>query len=153
MKRFHSSTLALAILFLLLSAGCSSGPELTRSEPGAPTILTTRSNPGTIELNRDLQPIQTPVVQADVKDFKSQVTEVTLEFANIPVTLPMKRVNGDTWEAELDDRVLEMMAVSGQVTKYDAKVIAKNADGKIGLSDNPVEIAIKAPQLARSSKT
>jgi hypothetical protein len=115
-------------------------------------ILTARTEPGTIELNRDLQPLRVPVVQADVRDFHSKVKEVMLEFDNIPVTVPMKNVGGDTWEVELDDRALEMMAVSGQTTKYGAEIIAVNEDGKKGLSEKPVEIAVKAPRLAKSSE-
>jgi hypothetical protein len=45
-----------------------------------------------------------------------------------------------------------MMAVSGQTTKYGAEIIAVNEDGKKGLSEKPVEIAVKAPRLAKSSE-
>jgi len=138
----------------LLTTACSSGPApLKQSEPGSPIILTTRAEPGTIELNRDLQPIRAPRIQVDIEDLHSKVTEVTLEFENVPLTVPMTHVSGSTWEVQLDDHALEMMAVSGQTTQYGAQITAINADGKRALSEKPVQIAVKAPQLAKSSKT
>ncbi len=148
--------LSLSVLLLTLAplASCSSGPApIKESDPGAPIILTTRTDPGTIELNRDLQPIRTPKIQADIEDLHSKVTEVTLEFEDIPVTVPMVNVGGSTWEVQLDDRALEMMAVSGQTAKYGATIMAINADGKRALTEKPVEVAVKAPSLAKSSKT
>ena len=136
---------------MVLGGGCSTAQQGDKHEEKGPTILTARSEPGTIELNRDLQPIQAPKVIVDVKDFRSQVTDVMLHFENVPITVPMENVGGSTWEAKLDAHQLEMMAVSGETIKYGAQVIAKNADGKTATSEKPVEIAVKAPRLAQPS--
>lgn len=142
------------LLTIVSLTSCSSGPAPSKeSDPGSPIILTTRTEPGTIELNRDLQPLRVPKVQADIEDLHSKVTEVTLEFEDIPVTVPMTNVGGSTWEVQLDEHALEMMAVSGQTAKYGATIMAKNADGKRALTEKPVEISVKAPSLAKSSKT
>jgi hypothetical protein len=110
-----------------------------------------RTEPGTIELNRDLQPIRVAKVQADIQDLHSEVTEVTLQFDNVPLTVPMTKVGGTTWEVQLDSHALEMMAVSGETAKYGAQIMAKNADGKQALSDRPVVVSVKAPSLVKSS--
>jgi hypothetical protein len=141
-------------VFTLVLMSCSSGPApVKQSDPESPIILTVRTDPGTIELNRDLQPLRVPKIQADIEDLHSSVTEVTLEFSNVPLTLPMTHVGGGVWEAQLDSRALEMMAVSGQTAKYGAQIVAKNADGKEALGERPVEVAVKAPQLAKASST
>ncbi|MFL5812633.1 MAG: hypothetical protein ACJ763_03575 [Bdellovibrionia bacterium] len=144
----------LSVALLLITTACSSGPApKPQSDPGSPIILTMRTEPGTIELNRDLQPIRVPKVQADIQDLHSEVTEVMLQFDNVPLTVPMNKVSGNTWEVQLDSHALEMMAVSGETTKYGAQIMAKNADGKKALSDQPVIVSVKAPSLAKSSNT
>jgi hypothetical protein len=138
----------------MIMTSCSSGPApKPQSDPGSPIILTARTEPGTIELNRDLQPIRTPKILADVEDLHSKVTEVELEFENVPLTVPMTKGEGNTWEVQLDDHALEMMAVSGETAKYGAQIIAKNADGKRALSEKPLIISVKAPSLAKASNT
>ncbi len=151
MKLLALSSLLLASTFL---ASCSSGPEpVRRSDPDSPIILTTRTEPGTIELNRDLQPLKVPKIQVDIDDSHSKVTEVMLAFDNVPLSVPMNHVGGKTWEVQLDAHALEMMAVSGQTAKYGAQIMAENENGKKALSEKPVQISIKAPQLAKPSNT
>lgn len=146
--------LSVALLTHLTVTACSSGPAPKRqSEPGSPIILTTRTEPGTIVLNRDLQPIRVPTIQADIQDLHSEVTDVQLAFDNVPVSVPMTKVGKTTWEVQLDSRTLEMMAVSGETAKYGAQILAKNADGKLALSEKPVIVAVKAPALAKASHT
>lgn len=129
--------------------GGSSEAELAAANNG-PAVVSAKTEPGTIELNRDLQPTRPAEVVADIKDFTSKITEVKLQFANIPLEIPMENVGGSTWRAQLSPRQLEMLAVSGRTTRYEANVIAKNEDGKTAMTKNPVEVAVKAPDLAGS---
>jgi hypothetical protein len=63
----------------------------------------------------------------------------------------MQKVGGTTWRAELSQRQLQMMAVSGKTIKYDATVIAKNDKGQTTESSSPITLAIKAPEVADTS--
>jgi hypothetical protein len=63
----------------------------------------------------------------------------------------MKYQGGTTWRAELTKDQLKLLAVSGQTMRYDANVIATNANGQVGMSREPIEIAIKAPEVVRSA--
>jgi len=112
-----------------------------------PTVVDVRSNPKTIELTGSSQP-QAEVL-ADVKDFNVKVSDVRLRFLHVPLELPMEHVEGSTWRAKLSRNQLERLAVSGQTTKYEANVIARNTKGEITVSEKPVTIAIKAPQAVR----
>lgn len=144
-------SLCLLASALALSTGCSSimgkkesDEDIARS---GPTVLYARTEPGTIELNRDLAPLQPARVIADVKDFKNQVTDVKLQFNNVPLEIPMTNVGGTTWQAEISPRQLEMLAVSGRTMSYEAQVIAKNNKGQVAMSRDPVEVEIKTPEV------
>ena len=115
-----------------------------------PTVVSARAEPGTIELNRDRQPTRPAEVIADIKDFTSKVTDVKLQFTNLPLEIPMENIGGSTWRAQISPRQLEMLAVSGRTTRYEANVIVRNEDGKTGMSKNPVEVAVKAPEVSGS---
>lgn len=133
-------------VLLLAIAGCSHGDIQPPVHDGrGPTVLSAHGEPGVIELNRDLQPIERPIVVADVKDFKASVTHVVLQFKNAPITVQMHRVSGTQWEAELTPRQLEQMAVSGHTVHYEAVVVAEDAAGETGTSRSPISIAVKAP--------
>ena len=87
---------------------------------------------------------------ADIKDFTSKVTDVKLQFTNLPLEIPMENIGGSTWRAQISPRQLEMLAVSGRTTRYEANVIVRNEDGKTGMCKNPVEVAVKAPEVSGS---
>jgi hypothetical protein len=121
--------------------------EVSRAAHG-PAVLSARSEPETVELNREFQPTRPAEVVADVKDLTSTITDVKLQFANIPLEIPMENIGGSTWRAQLTPRQLEMLAVSGRTTQYAANVVAKNQEGKTAMTRNPVQVAVKAPDLA-----
>lgn len=131
---------------LLGIPGCSHG-DLKSGTLNAqgPTVLSAHGEPGVVELNHYLQPIQRPIVVAEIKDFKSDITHVVLQFKNAPITVPMHYIGGTQWEAELTPRQLEQMAVSGHTVHYEAVVVAQDAAGDTGTSQSPVSIAVKAP--------
>jgi len=138
----------------LIASSCSS---MSSSESGdkitatGPTIMNARTTPTTVELNRDLQPLQKAEVMADVKDFNSKVTDVRLKFKNIPIQIPMQHIQGTTWRAQITQRQLQMLAVSGKTIKYDASIIARDERGMTGESASNISVAIKAPDLSRNS--
>ena len=148
----------MAILTLgicLAVEGCSSLPHQNHSghpiAASGPAILSARAEPSTIELNRNLQPIKPPEILAEVKDFKGKVTDVKLRFINIPIQVPMENIGGTTWRAELTPQQLQMLAVSGKTMSYDANVVAKNDQGQTGMTQSPVTVAIKSPDLSQST--
>src|SRR4051812_22527482 len=120
---------SIGLIFVAVASSCSSMPG--QSESGreiastGPTIMNAHAEPSTVELNRNLKPTRTPEILADVKDFRSKVTDVKLKFMHVPIQIPMKNIGGTTWRAELSPRQLQMLAVSGKTIKYDATIIAK----------------------------
>jgi hypothetical protein len=134
------------LLGILLAGGCATGG---RNEGGAvPSIVYARTQPATIELNRSFQPTRTAEVLADINDSGKNVTEVKLEFTDVPLEIPMEHIGGSTWRAQLSPRQLEMLAVSGQTMRYGANVIARNSDGRAAVTHKPIEVAIKAPEMS-----
>jgi hypothetical protein len=142
---------------LSLAAGCSTFKSSETAEAGkelaaiGPTVLNARSEPSTVELNRSLQPIKTPEILADVKDFRSKVTDVKLKFVHVPITVAMENIGGTTWRAELTPQQLQMLAVSGKTISYDANIVARNERGQTAVSTTPVTVAVKAPDLAQNT--
>jgi hypothetical protein len=128
--------------------GEKTGQDLASS---GPTVLNPRANPSVIELNSNFQPKQPAEVLADVKDFTSPITDVKLRFNHAPLEVPMEHVQGSTWRAMLSPEQVKTLAVGGQTTRYDANVIARNQDGQTASSKNPVEIVVKAPDLAQNT--
>ncbi len=147
---FSIATILIASNCSSLSGQTESGKEIAST---GPTILNAHSDPSTVELNRDLQPKKTPEILADVKDFRSKVTDVQLKFTHIPLQVRMENIGGTTWRAELTPQQLQMLAVSGKTIKYDASIVAKNARGQVSESPSTVTVAIKAPDLSTSSTT
>lgn len=150
-KKFNLSYVTFGLM-LSIASGCatmrgeSSGKDLSQANSG-PTVVYAKTEPGTIELNRNFQPARPAEVVADIKDFTGKITDVKLQFANIPLEIPMENIGGSTWRAQFTPRQLEMLAVSGRTTRYEANVIARNNEGKTTMSKNPVEVAVKAPEL------
>jgi hypothetical protein len=154
MKTKNTPVMVLTGLAILtLASGCATfrGEKTTQGKDIAasgPTVLNAHAMPGTIELNRNLQPMRAAEVLADVKDFQSTVVDVKMRFQHVPLEIPMKNIGGTTWRAELTPRQLQMLAVSGQTMKYDVDIIAKNQEGTVGVSKSPVTLEIKSPDMA-----
>lgn len=147
---------AWALWALVSASGCSSAPTRTSSTgevqnsaaAQGPAVAFARTEPGTVELNRDFQPMRPAEVLADVKDFASRIDNVMLQFSGIPLEVPMENVGGTTWRAQLTPRQLEMLAVSGQTIKYKANVVAHDENGKVGKTEQPVDVSVKTPDVA-----
>jgi hypothetical protein len=141
----------LPLLTAFLATACATAPQensqnLAGGREG-PAIIESHSEPRTIELNRNFQPMHPSTVVADVKDFTAKIEAVTLRFEAIPMEIPMENLGGTLWRAELTQRQLELLAVTGKTIRYEAHVIARNAEGKVGRTPVPVEVAIKAPSI------
>lgn len=140
---------------IVIASGCSSGP-FASSESGkdiaqtGPTVLNARSEPGTIELNRDLKTNTPAEILADVKDFQSKISDVRLQFLSVPLEIAMQNIGGTTWRAQLNPEQLQMLAVSGKTIKYDANIIARDIDGHSNMAKSPIQVAIKAPDLSKN---
>ena len=143
-----ASPLVIAASLALIS-GCAtgksdSGQEISRT---GPTVLDTRTNPGTFSLNQNLQPMSQAQILADIKDFQGKVQDVRLRFTHIPIEVRMTQVTPSTWMATLTQDQLKQLAVNGHTMKYEANVIARDSVGQTGISQKPLEIAIKAPDI------
>lgn len=139
---------------VVAGAGCSSmgGGDKTDSQDlsqTGPSIVNARLSPEKIELNRQFAPPQPVEVLAEVKDFTSPISDVKLRFLRVPMEIPMKHVNGTTWRAELTPQQLKTLAVGGQTITYQANVIARNENGQIAVSREPIDVAVAAPDLAQ----
>ena len=141
-------------LLILQATACSSMPWHQESAkniaPTGPTVLNAHADPGTFELNNQLQPIQNNQVLADVKDFNSKVVEVKLNFTQIPLSVPMKNIGGTTWAAQLSPDQLKSLAVSGKTMKYEGTVVAKDEAGKSATSKGTVAIWVDTPEIKQS---
>lgn len=154
MKNQLCRTAAFLLPLALTAAGLSAcstvrgekqaSQELTET---GPNVVNVRSNPDVVSLNRNYQPSGPAEVLAEVKDFTSPIQDVKLRFTNIPLEIPMQHVAGTTYRAELTPQQLKALAVGGQTMTYDANVIARNSKGQIAMSKQPVQVAVKAPDL------
>jgi hypothetical protein len=72
------------------------------------------------------------------------VTDVQLQFVNAPLVVPMQKIGGTTWRAELTPDQLRKLAVNGKTMKYRATVVAHDSSGLV-VSSKPLELAIAAP--------
>jgi hypothetical protein len=142
----------IAVGAVFAANGCSSMSKSESKEfaSNGPTVMNARAEPSTVELNRNLQPIQNSEVLADVKDFRGKVTDVRLKFVHVPVTVPMENVGGTTWRARLTPQQLRSLAVSGKTISYDANIVAKNDKGQAATSSSPVTVSIKAPEITQA---
>ncbi len=155
MKTPHFRSLlstAFAVLAFAM-VGCSSAEKVT--DPAAPefakegpTILNVSSQPGIIELNENFRS-DTPVyITADIKDFNHDVTDVRLRFRDVPLEIPMVRMGGTTWRAELGVNQLQQLAISGKTVRYSADVLAWNSEGEGAQTDQPLTLSVRGPDLA-----
>jgi hypothetical protein len=147
-KRFLS--IALAAIALTL-AGCSSGekqidPATPQFSEKGPTIINVTSVPGLVELDENYQPLQPAEIVADIKDFRHDVTDVRLKFRDVPLEVPMIKMNGTTWRAELSPSQLQQLAVGGKTVRYSADVLAWNDTGEGNQSEKPITLSVKSPE-------
>ena len=154
MKIQSTVCLISALSLLALGAGCSSlgGNQTSSKELSAngPTILNARTEPSTVELNPNLQPKEAPQVLADVKDFNSNVNNVKLRFVHVPLEIPMHNIGGTTWEGRITQKQLSMLAVAGKTMNYEANIIAKNEAGQTAVTESPITVSVKAPDVTPS---
>ena len=137
-------TISLASLGACPSGNISNGEQLAHT---APTVVSARTNPGTFELNQNLDPVSRTQIVADVKDYSNKVTDVRIRFVHIPMEIPMHQASASTWVADLQPQQLKQLAVNGHTMKYEANVIARDNQGQTGMSAKPLEIAVKAPDI------
>ncbi len=88
---------------------------------------------------------------ATVKDFNSKVTDVHLRFTRVPITVTMKKGEGDQWIGNLSKKELKELAVSGHTMRYDATIVAKNKNGQVATSKSPLTIYVKAPDTTQEN--
>ncbi len=112
-----------------------------------PTVLDAKTNPGTFDLNQNLEPVSRTQVVASVKDFQHKVTDVRIRFLHVPMEISMKEVSGSTWVADLSSSQLKQLAVNGHTMKYEANVVARDNSGQTAVSKSPIEIAVRAPDI------
>jgi hypothetical protein len=145
------TALPLAMCFVFIGSGCStikggkSSEELAQT---GPTVVQVKTEPSTIKLDTSLNPVQAASVYADVKDFSAPVEDVRLRFIHVPLELKMHQLSGSTWEANLPADALKKLAVSGQTMRYQADIIARDSQGHVATTKNPVDIAVKAPEAS-----
>jgi hypothetical protein len=142
---------------LLSASACSTfKKETAKSESNlsqsGPNVINARTNPSVIELNNQWQATGPAEVLAEVKDFTSEVQDVKLRFLRAPLEIPMQKVNGTTWRAQLTPEQLKTLAVGGETMKYEANIVARNADGQIAVSPDTVNVAISAPAVEDQQK-
>jgi hypothetical protein len=95
-------------------------------------------------------PSQLALVTADIKDFEGNINDVRLRFTHVPIEIPMSKMSGTTWRAEISPDQLRQLAVNGQTMKYDATVIATNDKGETSQSNEPIQITVIAPAAGSS---
>jgi hypothetical protein len=145
MQRFRVPWL---LVLTIPSAACSSlggaksGGELSAT---GPSIVEVRTEPGTFELSPNWYPVAPAKIVAQVKDFTSNIQDVRLRFNKVPLQIAMTRIGGTSWEATLSPQQLQTLAVGGKTMRYEANVIARNEDGLITVSPDPVQVRVKAP--------
>ncbi len=135
----------------LLAGGCTSSAKTQKEElqaaVNAPLILNPRSSPEEIELNRFLQPKEPQYFLADVQDLASPVKEVRLRLGGTLIDIPMQRVGGTTWRAELSSDQIKRLAMSGRTIEYKARVIARDERGAVSTSKDVALIRVTAPKF------
>lgn len=135
-------TLAFAVAACSSMGGARSGGELSAT---GPSIVEVRTEPGTFELSPSWDPVAPAKIVAQVKDFTSNIQDVRLRFNKVPLQIVMTRMGGTSWEATLSPQQLQTLAVGGKTMRYEANVIARNEDGLITVSPDPVQVRVKAP--------
>lgn len=133
-----------------LFTGCASTSDLQAKAEGSqngPVIMNPRISPETVELTRYLQPKSPNHILAEVKDFRSEVTNVHLKLSHAPIEVPLERIGGTTWRGELTSDQLKRLAVSGKTMKYRGTIVAQNELGQVAMSKDQVEIQVEAPKF------
>jgi hypothetical protein len=131
---------------MAVGAGCaSSGKDLAEQASKGPVVIEPRSNPETVELNKFLQPKQPQQFFAEIQDFSAPVTEARVKIEGTQIELPMSKVGGTTWRAELTTEQLKRLAISGKKMEYEANVVARNQNGVSASSAKPFKLKISAP--------
>jgi hypothetical protein len=130
------------------SIGSKSADDLAYS---GPTVVESRTDPSTFELNRNLDPKTDTQVVATVKDFNAKVTDVHLHFTRVPINVALKKGEGDQWIGNLSKKDLRELAVPGHTMKYEADVIAKNKNGQVATSKSPLSIYVKTPETTQEN--
>jgi hypothetical protein len=142
--------MSLLVFSLLAASSCSFGQKKGESlAPSGPTVVSVRANPSTVELDRDYNARTSAEILAEVKDFTGPVSEVRLNFTNAPLQIPMEHVSGTTWRATLSPEQLRSLAVGNQTTTYKADVSARSASGATAVSERPVQISVKGPDISK----
>jgi hypothetical protein len=143
------TVVSLGLLINLTGCASMSGqPESGKDIASTgPTIMNARTTPTTIQLNQNLVAVEKPAITADVKDFNHKISDVKLKFVHVPVEVPMENMGGTTWRATLSTEQLQLLAVTGKTVRYEANVVASNDKGQTAISQTPVTISIKAPEL------
>jgi hypothetical protein len=138
---------------LVAFSGCSSIGSKSADDLAytGPTVMETRTDPSTFELNRNLDPKTDTQVVATVKDFNSKITDVHLRFTRVPINIALKKGQGDEWVGTLSKKELRELAVSGHTMKYEAEIIAKNKNGQVATSKSPLDIYVKAPDTTQEN--
>lgn len=154
MKNYFYASITSLFVAALVGSGCAglfSSHDKSSDELSAigPTVIEARSNPKTIELDGNLQPIGGADVLAEIKDFNSNVSNATLEFVDVSLQVPMQHVAGTTWRGTLTQEQLKKLAVTGQTMHYEANISAVNERGQTAVTPKPVPIIVTAPDLAK----
>jgi hypothetical protein len=143
----------LAGMSLVALSGCSSIGSKSADDLAysGPTVMDTRTDPTTFELNKNLDPKTDNQVIATVKDFNSKITDVHLRFERVPINIALRKGEGDEWVGNLSKKELKELAVSGHTMRYDATIVAKNKNGQVATSKSPLTIYVKAPDTTQEN--
>jgi hypothetical protein len=142
-----ASALTLSVALLGGCAHSRTQDELRQQASRGPVILNPRSNLNTVELNRFLQAKQPQQFFAEIQDFNSPVVEAKIRMAGTAIEIPMEKIGGTTWRAQLSDDQLKHLAISGQKMEYKASVIARDQNGAVASSKDPISVTVTAPQF------
>jgi hypothetical protein len=145
-------SLVTASAFTLLAVswgGCAhnKGVDIQREAAKGPVIINPRSEPGTVELNRFLQPKQPQQFFAEIQDFAAPVTDAKLQLNGTSIEVPMEKIGGTTWRGELSSDQLKRLAISGQKMEYQARMIARDQNGTLASSPEMINIKVAAPKF------
>ena len=113
-----------------------------------PKILSARTQPGTVVLNRDLQPALPAEIFAEVSETDSEVRDVRIAFIEVPLEIKMERIEGALWRVQLTPEQIHELAIGNQTTPYKAHIYAKDDKGRLAVSRDPLKVEIQAPDLA-----
>jgi hypothetical protein len=152
------SPLPFLVGIALLSSACAATSKTEahpRIAPGGPAILNPRAQPGFVDLRNRPAMGGKPEISAEVLDARSRIDTVRLRlyfsdgvderirYFKAPLDIEMKPVGGAKWHAILDDRQLNLLAIAGESLTYNARVIARDEQGRVCVSNTPFEVTIR----------